>query len=1452
MQLLPLLRAIGDLAHAEVSPARFLEALCLCFESDCAALSLNDQGKESYFISESKLPHATVEEMFSGLDGVSPMIISDLREEKAFESLRDSLAGEDVQALVMTPILENGHRLGRLLLIYGQPRSLTVDERDALDSVSTQLGLILARRRDRQQLQERIAALEEQVTRRRAAEEKLQNESELIQLLQEVAAQANEAKNFKEALRFAVARICEYTKWPLGHVFWLEDGTRLEMVSSGIWHCSLEGEITEFRTATAEMRLVPGTGRLGEVMSTGVGGWRTLSKDDDLARIQQAETLGLVSSYTYPVKVEDRVFAVLEFFSPAPEKPSDSLIEAMDFVANQLGQVVRRQETQVALVESERRFRAIFNQTFQFIGLCRPDGTLIEANEAVLVFGGVEREDVLDKPLWETPWWQTSKLTQERLRKAVAEAAEGNFVRYEEEIAGAKGATAIIDFSLKPVFDAEGRVVLLIPEGRDITRLKSALDRLRRNEMLLAEAQRVAQLGSWEWEIATGHLTWSDELYRIYGVTREDFTPTYENFLLMVHPQDRDSIDAIVQAAYRRQEPFDYYHRIVRRDGIVRTLHARGDVVVDGDGTTKRMYGTGQDVTDQRQIEEALRKSEESYRTLARNIPDAIVALYDQELNLILLEGNIPENVSALIANGFSLPDGLPADVSEERVQPFYAALEGNPQVFEREYEGATYLVQTVPVYDDDGQIFAGIAMAQDITSRKENEQKLIQRAQQLSALHEMGQTVAGSLDLEVVFNRVLETLRPLLNAEGVFVLLREGAETLVFAAANEVGVGSLAGQRVPATRGVAGDVIRTGELHWLRGDETLQRVYYELQEVAHYHPRAIIAAPMTIHGELIGVMEAVHSHPEAFGEDEKAMMETAANWVAIAIGNARQHGRLQHQFQESEALATISRALSQTLDLDRILQLIVNSARELMPRADWSIFYFLHENETRRLEPVAIAGLEPSATDDDAVSSATRILLHSFAPSEPESTTSKPGEVAELIKHTTEDGALVAAPVQGREGLIGILSVQTSTADGFTGDDQRLLSMLGRQAAMAVDNARLFNDQQRARRAADTLRAANVALSQSLELPIVLDTLLDYARELIGFDYGLVLLARRDGALAVEAMHGLPSADDLSLAIEREAFSELSALIHGRAGLVLNQLPAGMRRALPSEIIDNSASWLIIPMLAADSPAGLLVLGHREPNAYGERRSRLGEGLAAQATIAIQNARLFAEVQSNQERLRQLSRQIVNAQEKERQRVSRELHDEAGQALTALKISLEMIVGSWPDIPEFVGDQMDEAIEMTDHTMEQIRLLAHDLRPPVLDTFGLSTSVEGLARDFGRRTGLQIKLNSEPLPDLPDAVAISFYRFVQEALTNVARHADATQVGIELRRDRDKIILSVEDNGRGFDVNEVIRASGNRAGIGLVGMQDRFELLKGWIEIDSEPEQGTTVRACVPHEEGE
>ena len=139
------------------------------------------------------------------------------------------------------------------------------------------------------------------------------------------------------------------------------------------------------------------------------------------------------------------------------------------------------------LRDGEARFRGIFNATFQFIGLLDPDGTLLEANETALAFIGRRPEDVVGRPFWETPWW-TDAAPRYRLREAIGSAAGGEFIRYEVEVGGAGDRRMLLDFSLKPVRDASGQVILLVAEGRDITALKSA-------EARLHEAQKLETLG---------------------------------------------------------------------------------------------------------------------------------------------------------------------------------------------------------------------------------------------------------------------------------------------------------------------------------------------------------------------------------------------------------------------------------------------------------------------------------------------------------------------------------------------------------------------------------------------------------------------------------------------------------------------------------------------------------------------------------------------------------------------------------------------------------------------------------------------------------------------------------------------------------------------------------------------------------------------------------------------
>jgi len=217
------------------------------------------------------------------------------------------------------------------------------------------------------------------------------------------------------------------------------------------------------------------------------------------------------------------------------------------------------------------------------------------------------------------------------------------------------------------------------------------------------------------------------------------------------------------------------------------------------------------------------------------------------------------------------------------------------------------------------------------------------------------------------------------------------------------------------------------------------------------------------------------------------------------------------------------------------------------------------------------------------------------------------------------------------------------------------------------------------------------------------------------------------------------------------------------------------------------------------------------------------------------------AELMKSQNQLSALTRQIITSQEDERRRLSRGLHDEAGQALITIKYDLASILKEFPSDHPFLHQHISRSMQTIDQTMVHIRQLAEDLRPPVLDVAGINICLKEHCRDISTRTSLSIDYRGVELPDLPDEISICLYRFVQEALTNVLRHANASSVKVTLGYRSNWITLSVLDDGQGMNTTSYL------GGIGLQGMRERLNLLGGRLEIQSSPGNGVRVSAFVP-----
>ena len=235
------------------------------------------------------------------------------------------------------------------------------------------------------------------------------------------------------------------------------------------------------------------------------------------------------------------------------------------------------------------------------------------------------------------------------------------------------------------------------------------------------------------------------------------------------------------------------------------------------------------------------------------------------------------------------------------------------------------------------------------------------------------------------------------------------------------------------------------------------------------------------------------------------------------------------------------------------------------------------------------------------------------------------------------------------------------------------------------------------------------------------------------------------------------------------------------------------------------------------------------------------GELLARIRTITRLNR--YRTLAQQREKLSEMAEHVVMAQEEERLRISRELHDDLGQALTTHLLAIRNLQSdlSVPMVQLF--ERLESLHQQSYEMFVKIRRLAHDLRPPVLDTLGLKRSLETYCHDFTNRTHLPIALEIDPdLPEFIDMYNVILYRILQESLTNVAKHAQASRVWVELSVEDDTINLIVQDNGRGLQSGE-----NNGKGIGITGMQERLALVGGRLLLHAPSEGGTILSASLP-----
>lgn len=230
----------------------------------------------------------------------------------------------------------------------------------------------------------------------------------------------------------------------------------------------------------------------------------------------------------------------------------------------------------------------------------------------------------------------------------------------------------------------------------------------------------------------------------------------------------------------------------------------------------------------------------------------------------------------------------------------------------------------------------------------------------------------------------------------------------------------------------------------------------------------------------------------------------------------------------------------------------------------------------------------------------------------------------------------------------------------------------------------------------------------------------------------------------------------------------------------------------------------------------------------------------------------LWEELKNKEDMRIKLLDKVITAQEEERKRISRELHDQTSQSLTSLILGLKALENM--ENPGLLKEKSQELRALASGTLEEIHDLALNLRPSILDDLGLEAALHRYIKEYSQKFGIEVDIHANGLDKLrlPPRIETAFYRIVQEALTNIVKHAQAQNVGVIIERRNNTLVLIIEDDGKGFDVQEVLQAPLQEKRLGLFGIEERVSLLGGDLTIESEIGFGTTLFINVPIEDGD
>jgi len=872
-----------------------------------------------------------------------------------------------------------------------------------------------------------------------------------------------------------------------------------------------------------------------------------------------------------------------------------------------------------------------------------------------------------------------------------------------------------------------------------------------------------------------------------------------------------------------------------RKDG---SLYIEDQVIApvqNDSGEITHYVSIKQDITERKQADDALRDSETRLHAIFDHHYQ-LTGLLDREGRLLAANRTALEFIggdeSDVLGHYFwDTPWWEPSQESEVR-SAIERASKGEFVRFETTEINANGEARNMdfslsPIQDDDGNVIYLVPEGRDITARKQSEKALHSYANRLEILHEIDQGILAAQSIGEISSIAASGLRKLIPCQRISITLFDAASKMLefIAVDTDIDTGYDVGDQLSLEE-------YQDQLTALRND----RVVIDQDEGDNYPGglRAFVHVPLTAGGDLIGEINLGTVDLNTITEDHYQIAGQVADQLAIAIQQARLTEAETQRRQEAETLAMTTAALTQTLELDSVLDAILTYLERVLPYDSCTVF--LLESET--LFGVAARGLVNASNVIDYRFPLTDKLFSEIrqkrSPIILENAQTDPR--FESWGDTTYVRGWMGIPLIVRDDVIGFITIDSKRINAYGEREAALAQAFANQAAIAIQNARLLDQtkqhaQELELRVADQTRELTTLFdissmaSQSLDLESLLPKVLDQ-----------VLLALDS---SVGGIHILD--DDLQsllLVCQKQLIhriknaAEIVPLGRGMLGQI-------MRSGEPLHSVnitkdsraffnfEDELAYFGVPLKAGGRSFGVISVlrdsSKGEPDYTGEEKALI-VSIAEQVGAVIESARLRDQAEQA-------------AVLEERQRLARDLHDAVSQTLFSASVIAQTLDRLWERDPDLVRQNLVELQRLTQGALAEMRNLLLELRPAALEHTAMVELLGQLADGFIGRTQTAIEITITGKDPLPFEIRATFFRMVQEALNNIIKHARAQRVWVHYDSQGSQAHITIEDDGRGFDLDK--QPPGHH---GLTIMQERADSIAAELAVTSQPGEGTKI----------